>query len=72
LEQFFHFGNFLAQKQDFLPYAPRHVALTFLGVSKSQKLNIFWIWHDKLCFPTYGQEIWVGFEPSKRSKTLKK
>ena len=29
LEQFFHFGNFLSQKQNFLPYVPRHVVLAF-------------------------------------------
>ena len=71
LEQFLHFGNFLVQKQDFLPYVSRHVALAFARSLKITKTQHFWIWHEKLCFPTYGQEIWAGFEPSKRSKTLK-
>ena len=36
------------------------------------KTQLFWIWHETICFPTNGQEILTGFEPSKRSKTLKK
>jgi len=31
----------------------------------------FLIWHEDICFPINGQEILTGFEPSKRSKTLK-
>ena len=73
LEQFFHFCKFLAQKtQGFLLYAPRHVALAFARGLKITKNFHFWIFHENLCFPTYGQETWAGFEPSKRSKTLKK
>ena len=72
LEQFLHFGNFLARKQNFLPYAPHHVALSFDRSLKITKYQHFWIWHENLCLPTYGQEIWAGFEPSKGQKTLKK
>ena len=66
LEQFLHFGNFLAQKQVFMPYASRHVALAFARSLQITKTQHFCIFHEKLCLPTYGQEIWAGFEPSMR------
>ena len=66
LEQFLHFGNFLHKKQSFPPYALRHVALSFARELQITKTLHLWIFNEKLCFPTYGQEIWAGFEPSKR------
>ena len=72
LEQFLHFGNFLHKKQSFPPYAPHHVALAFSRGLQITKTLHFWIFHENLCLPTYGKEIWAGFEPSKCQKTLKK
>ena len=72
LAQFLHFGKFCTKKQGFPPYASRQVAHAFSRELQITKTLHLWIFHGNLCFPTYGQEIWVGFEPSKRSKTLKK
>ena len=41
LEQFLHFGMFLAQKQDFLPMCRATWRSLFLGAPKSQKLSVF-------------------------------
>jgi len=60
------FANFWHKKQVFLPYAPRHMALAFARGLQIKKTWYFYIFHEKLHFPTNGQEIWAGFEPSKR------
>ena len=55
-----------------MPYALRHLALAFHESLQMTKKKNFWICNDTIFFPTNIQVILIDFEPSKRSKTLKK